>query len=130
MVEDLLQGNTASLNSKCEKAAKKKLKKFLSIVDHKQQSQVRELLIRYYGKVIGNVAWNFLLLLYQQGSLTTKSQLKDDSKDEGVRTKRLIKKLATKTRSSSAIEGKRTPAMTQHGRRNSASVTKGKQLKN
>jgi hypothetical protein len=58
----------------------------------KQSSHLRELTIKYYGKIIGGVAWNMLLLLYQSGGM-------QNIKGKPNETKALIKKMATKSRS-------------------------------
>jgi hypothetical protein len=107
-----------------EKAFKKKMRPLLKHMNNKQSSHLRELTIKYYGKIIGNVAWNLLLLLYQEGYKSDRvikggSSLgparsgqgkdvqkasgddKSNSIDYGRETKNLIKKMATKSRNQS-----------------------------
>ena len=94
-----------------EKVFKKKMRPLLKHMNNKQSSHLRELTIKYYGKIIGNIAWNLLLLLYQEGPAHP-GQGKDvqkasgDDKSNGIdygrETKNLIKKMATKSRNQSA----------------------------
>ena len=48
-----------------EKEFKKKIRPLQKSLNSKQNSHLREVIIKYYGKIIGNIAWNLLLLLYQ-----------------------------------------------------------------
>ena len=61
----LVQDKSAAY--RMEKILKKKMRPLLKNINTKQSSHLRELTIKYYGKIIGNVAWNLLLLLYQEG---------------------------------------------------------------
>ena len=68
-------------------------------MNQKQISHLREMTLKFYGKIIGNVAWNLLLLLYQSGSM--QSQKNAGDKSCGRETKMLIKSMATKKRTAS-----------------------------
>lgn len=104
--------------SENEKRVKMRLKQVHESMSQKQASHLRELTIKYYGKVIGGVAWNLLLLLYQSGNMTKLSS--------GSETKALIKKMATKSRSQSVeLESQSQNC----GRRTKSTTTKSK-LKN
>jgi hypothetical protein len=104
----LVQDKSAAY--RMEKVFKKKMRPLLKNINTKQSSHLRELTIKYYGKIIGNIAWNLLLLLYQEGP-TRSGQGKEvhkadgDDKSNGIdygrETKNLIKKMATKSRNQS-----------------------------
>lgn len=88
---------------KLEKEVKSRVKMLQSNLNQKQTSHLRELTIKFYGKIIGHVAWNLLLLLYQSGSMysSASSRVKTEKRN-GSETKMLIKQMATKKRTTSA----------------------------
>jgi hypothetical protein len=104
----LVQDKSAAY--RLEKVFKKKMRPLLKNMNNKQLSHLRELTIKYYGKIMGNVAWNLLLLLYHEGPAhpgqgkdvqKAGGDDKNNSVDYGRETKNLIKKMATKSRNQS-----------------------------
>lgn len=50
-----------------EKEMRKKISLIQDKISQKQMSHLRELIIKNFGSIIGNIAWNLLILLYQSG---------------------------------------------------------------
>ena len=93
-----------SIKQAKENLAEREIRKKISIIQdkisQKQMSHLRELILKNYGSIIGNISWNLLILLYQSGKMNS-TQYTDDK--TGKETKRLLRQMTTTPRRGKSI---------------------------